>query len=361
MRDAELLGDLLLHRDERLARGLLGRPPAAGDDGVAAGRLRGPREHVLAREVPRRPRAACARPRGSGAPLIAARRERTTGDQLGRARRPAPPRAGAKAAAWSGWTSMKKKAGALLGAPRSRAASRRLCSSSATATISITARPSETSTGAGVAARAVEIGRALPPGERAPAAAAGERDDEPRAERRAATSAPARPPTKSAPIFHEPACQSASAASPAAMGTAAEPRSPARQPRLDVVPQDERGRHAPDLEQRPEREEQRHAHAHREAAQDWRAARRPASSGIGRSRREERRERAAAPRCRGAAPSALPPRPSSSGLQQVDGEHLPPARAEALEDGDGRRACRARRRARSRRRRCRPPSAPRAR
>src|SRR5262249_58540305 len=49
---AQVLRDLLLHRDERLPRRLLGRPPPARDHGILRRRRGGPGEHVLAREIP---------------------------------------------------------------------------------------------------------------------------------------------------------------------------------------------------------------------------------------------------------------------------------------------------------------------
>jgi hypothetical protein len=118
-----------------------------------------------------------------------------------------------------------------------------------------------------MAARAVEIRRALPPGERAPPAAPGQRDDEPRAEakRQERADQPAEEEPADLPRARLPEGEPGEAGRD---GDQAEPRPPPAQDGLDVAPQDERGRNAPDLEQRPEGEEQGDADSHREAPED---------------------------------------------------------------------------------------------
>ena len=185
--------------------------------------------------------------------------------------------------------------------------------------------------GGRVAARAVEIGRALPPGERAPPAAPGQRDDEPRAEakRQERAGQPAEEEPADLPRARLPEGEPGEAGRD---GDQAEPRPPPAQDRLDVAPQDQRGRHPPDLEQRPEGEEQGDAHAHREAPED--GERRDAAVERDRQEpdeegRQERLQRAAEDGAEQAAAES-----QERGLEQVDGEHLPGGRAEALEDGD---------------------------
>jgi hypothetical protein len=102
--------------------------------------------------------------------------------------------------------------------------------------------------GGRVAARAMEIGRALPPGERAPPAAPGERDDEPRAE-------PKRQERADQPAEEEPADLPRASLPEGEPGEAGrdgdqpEPWPPPAQDGLDVAPQDQRGWNPPDLEQ----------------------------------------------------------------------------------------------------------------
>ena len=159
-------------------------------------------------------------PPGVGAaPLTAASRERTTGVSAAGASAPWPATRAANGAAWSGWMSMKKNAGAWPGR-ESTSSERRFRSSSAIETTSITARPSDTSTGPAWLPGRCRLA--------APCFQAGARQRTrrasamtPRAPRARSSSAPPRPPANSAPIFQEPACQSASAASPPAIGTAA--------------------------------------------------------------------------------------------------------------------------------------------
>ena len=308
MPTVELLGELLLHGDQRLACRLLGRPPPSGDDAVAAGRRGRPRQDVLARQIPRDCRARVRASAGSGSPSIAARRERTTGISSG-AVPPTPATRRAKAGAWSGCTSMKKKAGALSGGPghellaQARLEERDRDDQHDGEPERDRARRARGCPGGGGSPRLAAT-RASASGRAGPARPRGGRRG------RAASSAPASPARKNPPTFHEPACQSASAARPAAIGDEGEPRPPAAQRGLDLAAQDQRGRDAPDLEQRPEREEQRDADAHREAARGRRRARRRGRRAIGR-RRPGAATSAAGARCRRARRARCRARPRS--------------------------------------------------
>ncbi len=162
----------------------------------------------------------------TGTPPTADSRARTTGSRS----TPSTPTSAwsswRNGEAWSGWMSMKKNAGATpaLATAIWRA---RLRSSRATETISMTARPSETSTAAAWLPGRYRLAspwrttsdRARP--RRA-------RRTTPRAQSVSSTSAPPRPPTNSAPTLIDPACQRHSAARPAAM--AASTGQPGRPP-----------------------------------------------------------------------------------------------------------------------------------
>ena len=287
---------------------------------------------------------------GSGSPSIAERRERTTGISSGGVP-PSPATSCAKAGAWSGCTSMKKKAGAL-SALLVTSCSRRLDSRSATATISITARPSETSTaGAWLPGRWRLAAPCRQASERhRPRRASATTSRAPSAKRQERADQPAEEDPADLPRARLPEREPGEAGRD---GDQAEPRPPPAQDGLDVAPQDQRGRNPSDLEQRPEGEEQGDADAHREAPED--GERRDAAVEGDRQEPDEegRQERLQGAAEDGAEQAAA--EPEERGLEQVDGEHLPGGRAEALEDGDRARASAGRRRARSRRRRFRPP------
>ena len=120
-------------------------------------------------------------PWATGAPLTAASRERTTGVSSAGASAPCPAASAANGSAWSGWMSMKKNAGAWPGL-RSFNWKRRLRLEQRDRDDQHHREAERHEHRPRVAARPVEIGRSLPPGGRAPAHPAGQRDDAARAQ-----------------------------------------------------------------------------------------------------------------------------------------------------------------------------------
>ena len=260
-RDAEALGDLLFHRDQGLSPGLLLGPPASRHDLVVRGRPRSPGQHVLAREipgflalVPRRVRDAAAIDRDQA-------RANDRG-QVGRA---------------AGTVGHELPEGLGLIGLDVDEEERRRALRSAIDEVGAQALLEEghgddehhgqtegDQDHARVRVRTVEIGHGLAPGERA---GAGEPargvDDEPRC--RAKQEQRARQPA------HEERADLHGARLPEGErgqarhdGHGGQPGSTTRQSRFDIAPEDQGRRHATDIEERPEREEQRETCAHGE-------------------------------------------------------------------------------------------------
>src|SRR5215470_3369191 len=259
----------------------------------------------------------CRGSRDTGAPSIEASRERTTGVRAG-SRPVRSVRSWRKGWAWSGWMSMKKKAGARAG-PRSASSVRRLCSSKATATISITASPRETST--------------VVPGEPGqPRQPAGDLDDEPSAhgeEDQRGDKAPDEDPSH----LEGARFPDGERTEPDHDGQNGQPGASTAQSRLHVVAEDQRGRHAPDVEEGPESKQQGQTGAHGKARAHG-AHGQARVERHGHERREQGRERPLHGGADGRAEQAAP-ESQQHRLEEIGGEDRAPADAQALEHGDG--------------------------
>ncbi len=179
----------------------------------------------------------------------------------------------------------------------------------------------------------MEIGDGLTPGERAePRQAPRAFDDEPRAGgeeyERAGEAA-----DEDGPHLEGARLPDGEGAQACDDGNRSQPWTATGEARLDVLSQDERGGHPPDIEQGPEREEESQSRAHGESGENG-ARREPGVEGHGHEGRESRSERPLGRAAEG-GPEQAASQAQEHRLEEIGREHLAPVRAEALEDGDG--------------------------
>ena len=329
--DVELPGDLLLHRDQRLPRRLLGGPPSPGDHRVVVGRLRRPREDVLAGEIPDVLPTRC-RVGGDGHAVDGHEPRAHHGGEVGRDPAGVRRHEAGEGLRLVGLDVDEEERGRRAGAPV-RELTPQAHLEHGDGDDQRHRQPERDQHRARLAAGPMEIRHALAPGQRTAAREPRERDDEPGGEGEQQEGR-GEPPDEQAADLPGAGLPERERREPAHDDERGGPRPPAREPRLHRPSQDERRPHPADLEQRPQREQERDAHAHGEAAQH-----RPRGQDevhrqrqeAGEERREDGLERA--PEGGAGETSA---EPEQGGLDEIDREHVAPPGAEALEDGDGR-------------------------
>jgi hypothetical protein len=227
---------------------------------------------------------------------------------------------------------MKKKAGARPG-PRSASSRAQALLEEGHGHDEHDGEPERHEHGARVRAGAVEIGHGLTPGERAePRQTPRRLDDEPRpgGEKDEGGGEAA---DEDGAHLERARLPHGERGQPRHDGHRGQPWTAAGKARLDILSQDERGRHPPDIEERPEGEEERQPRAHGQTGDNgpWRE---PRVEGHGHERGESGSERPLHGAAEGGSEEAAA-QPEEHRLEQISREHLAPARAEALEDGDG--------------------------
>src|SRR2546427_603700 len=172
-----------------------------------------------------------------------------------------------------------------------------------------------------LAAGPMEIRYALAPGQRTASREPRERDDEPGGEGEQQEGR-GEPPDEQAADLPGASLPERERREPAHDDERSWPRPPAREPRLHRPSQDERRPHPADLEQRPQREQERDAHAHGEAAQH-----RPRGQDeVHRQRQETGEERSedGLERASEGGAGETSAEPEQGGLDEIDREHVAP-------------------------------------